>query len=145
MRKVINRSSLIFILGFSQLSAAPSFEKDMLPYLEANCIRCHGPKKQKGDFRLDDLSREVGIKDTPLWHEVMERISSGECPLRMRRIYRRQRTGIAIVGENHLIALCTLENVSRPKLGRENRHGENHANSDQRFHRLPVIIVFAGN
>ncbi len=80
MRKVINRSSLIFILGFSQLSAAPSFEKDMLPYLEANCIRCHGPKKQKGDFRLDDLSREVGIQDTPLWHEVMERISSGEMP-----------------------------------------------------------------
>lgn len=80
MRKVIYRSSLIFIFGFCQSSAAPSFEKDMQPYLEANCIRCHGAKKQKGDFRLDDLSREVGIKDTPQWHEVMERISSGEMP-----------------------------------------------------------------
>ena len=80
MRKVIYRFSLILILCFCQLSAAPSFEKDMQPYLEANCIRCHGAKKQKGDFRLDELSREVGIKDTPLWHEVMERISSGEMP-----------------------------------------------------------------
>ncbi|MDB4538090.1 DUF1592 domain-containing protein, partial [Akkermansiaceae bacterium] len=58
----------------------PSFEKDLQPYLDQHCVRCHGEKKQKGDFRLDELSRKVGEHDTPHWAEVMERISSGEMP-----------------------------------------------------------------
>ncbi|MBC8348673.1 MAG: DUF1587 domain-containing protein, partial [Verrucomicrobia bacterium] len=57
-----------------------SFEKGLQPFLESYCIRCHGEKKQKGDFRIDDLSHEIGTKDTLLWAEVMERISSGEMP-----------------------------------------------------------------
>ncbi len=70
------------ILLFSPLitAAEPSFTKDLQPYLKANCLRCHNAKKQKGDFRIDTLSREVGQKDTPHWAEIMERISSGEMP-----------------------------------------------------------------
>ncbi len=30
------------------------FERDIRPILAANCFSCHGPKKQKSDFRLDD-------------------------------------------------------------------------------------------
>ena len=60
--------------------AEPSFEKDLQPYLEAHCIGCHGAQKQDGDFRIDTLSREVGLNDTPHWAEVIERINSGEMP-----------------------------------------------------------------
>ena len=56
------------------------FNKEALPFFQEHCFRCHGEKKQKGDFRIDDLSHEVGTKDTLLWAEVMERISSGEMP-----------------------------------------------------------------
>lgn len=60
--------------------AQPAFESLLGPFLATHCTRCHDAKKQKGDFRLDTLSREVGLKDTPQWAEVMERISSGEMP-----------------------------------------------------------------
>src|SRR5687768_7332508 len=29
------------------------FIKDIRPIFEANCYKCHGPDKQKGEFRLD--------------------------------------------------------------------------------------------
>src|SRR5689334_2594090 len=35
-------------------SAKPvDFVKDIRPILEANCYKCHGPEKQKSEFRLD--------------------------------------------------------------------------------------------
>ena len=60
--------------------AQPSFEKDLKPYLTRHCIRCHGPKKQKGDFRIDQLSTKIGLEDTPFWIEIRDRITSGEMP-----------------------------------------------------------------
>ncbi len=42
--------------GVGQLPpAAPSydFDKDIKPILESTCVRCHGEKRQKSDFRLD--------------------------------------------------------------------------------------------
>src|SRR5258708_1371407 len=34
--------------------AAPiDFARDIRPILEAHCLGCHGPKKQRGDLRLD--------------------------------------------------------------------------------------------
>lgn len=74
-------SFLLILFGSSLVAiAAPSFEKDLQPFLDTHCVRCHGADKQKGDFRLDELSRNVGLEDTPIWAEVMERISSGEMP-----------------------------------------------------------------
>lgn len=49
-------------------------------FFKAHCIRCHGEKKQEGDFRIDTLSPRVGFEDTPQWVEIMERINSGEMP-----------------------------------------------------------------
>lgn len=36
------------------------FTKDIQPLLENACIKCHGPEKQKGKYRMD--SREAAIK-----------------------------------------------------------------------------------
>jgi hypothetical protein len=30
-----------------------AFWKDVYPVLERNCLRCHGPKRQRGSFRVD--------------------------------------------------------------------------------------------
>lgn len=75
--------AIIFVVSlFTAVSVAAdsSFEKDLQPYLKTHCIRCHGAKKQEGEFRIDTLSPEVGLKDTQHWAEIIERISSGEMP-----------------------------------------------------------------
>lgn len=81
MNRSFPRFILLGLIFHSAIaSAQPSFEQDLQPFLDTHCVRCHGEKKQKGKFRLDELSRDIGLKDTPLWAEVMERISSGEMP-----------------------------------------------------------------
>ena len=57
--------------------AAEAFEG----FLQKHCIDCHGPKKAKGDLRLDQLSRNFksGI-DGQVWAEVVEKINAGEMP-----------------------------------------------------------------
>jgi mono/diheme cytochrome c family protein len=64
----------LFITGM--VTAAP-FED----FLKQHCIGCHGPKKSKGDLRIDTLSREFATgKDAHIWVEIVERINAGEMP-----------------------------------------------------------------
>lgn len=58
-----------------------TFDQAVLPFLKENCIRCHGPQKQKGDFRLDTLSHDFASdSDAQRWAEVMFRLNAGEMP-----------------------------------------------------------------
>jgi len=65
-------------LGFvSAVHAAEPFDA----FLETHCIRCHGPEKEKGDLRIDRLSRDFKLgADTHHWAELMEQVNSGEMP-----------------------------------------------------------------
>jgi hypothetical protein len=45
--------------GLSAARGAVSFESEVKPIFEKHCAECHGPKKQKSDFRLDD--REIAL------------------------------------------------------------------------------------
>lgn len=50
-------------------------------FFQAHCVRCHGPKKQEGRVRLDDLS--ATIRDLPTaerWQKVLNALNSGEMP-----------------------------------------------------------------
>jgi mono/diheme cytochrome c family protein len=47
------------LLSSAALPAAVSFETEVKPIFEKHCVECHGPKKQKSEFRLDD--REVAL------------------------------------------------------------------------------------
>ena len=61
----------------SAVQAAEPFEA----FLEKHCIRCHGPEKEKGDLRIDRLSRDFKVgADTHHWAEMMEQVNSGEMP-----------------------------------------------------------------
>ncbi|MGB1745804.1 MAG: c-type cytochrome domain-containing protein [Limisphaerales bacterium] len=50
-------------------------------FFKAHCLRCHDSEKQKGKFRLDNLSTDF---TNPLvaekWSEVRFRINAGEMP-----------------------------------------------------------------
>ncbi|MEO0445781.1 MAG: DUF1592 domain-containing protein [Verrucomicrobiota bacterium] len=64
------------------LATSPSFaSKSFESFLETHCVSCHGPKKEKGNLRIDLLSREFRRgEDSHLWAEVIERIHAGEMP-----------------------------------------------------------------
>ncbi len=50
-------------------------------FLEKHCISCHGPKKEKGDLRIDQLSRDFKLgADAHHWAEMIEQVNSGEMP-----------------------------------------------------------------
>ncbi len=59
---------------------AASLDPKVSAYFAAHCLDCHGPEKQKGEFRIDTLSEKVGYENSPQWLEIMERINSGEMP-----------------------------------------------------------------
>ena len=57
------------------------FDKAIRPFLEAHCVRCHGPAKQKGEFRVDTLTRDfAGPAAAVRWGDVLERLNTGEMP-----------------------------------------------------------------
>ncbi|MBI4626571.1 MAG: DUF1592 domain-containing protein [Verrucomicrobia bacterium] len=50
-------------------------------FLEQNCLGCHGPEKQKGKFRVDELP--LTISDLPTaerWQKVLNALNAGEMP-----------------------------------------------------------------
>ncbi|NDB77300.1 MAG: hypothetical protein EB141_16955, partial [Verrucomicrobia bacterium] len=61
-------------------TASADFDKSVAPFFAEHCNRCHDAKVAKSDFRMDTLSRKVGVENTPQWVEIMERINSGEMP-----------------------------------------------------------------
>lgn len=50
-------------------------------FFAEHCIRCHGEKQQKGEFRVDKLPTDFNeIGNAQRWAEVLFRINSGEMP-----------------------------------------------------------------
>ena len=81
--------SLIFQLLFPFLFVMPSpaleaihFEKQVRPILKKHCFKCHGEKKQKGDLRIDTLSRDLSKARVAAeaWHDVRNALNLSEMP-----------------------------------------------------------------
>ena len=53
----MTRSSILIFLNAGMLgflnAAALDFAKDVEPIFKENCLKCHGPDKQKSGFRVD--------------------------------------------------------------------------------------------
>ena len=61
--------------------ALPHYENDVRPILNRLCLDCHGPEKQKGDLRIDELSTDfVGGGDADTWHDALDQLHLGEMP-----------------------------------------------------------------
>ena len=84
-------STMSFRSHFTRASALLSLSLGLIgigraaePYeafIEKYCVRCHGPEKEKGDLRLDRLSRDFKLgADTHHWAEAMEQVNSGQMP-----------------------------------------------------------------
>ena len=62
-------------------TSAQDFPPDIHEFFESNCIKCHGPKKQKGSIRLDDLPSEIGdAAAAQRWQDVLDVLNLSEMP-----------------------------------------------------------------
>ncbi|MEM7010367.1 MAG: DUF1592 domain-containing protein [Verrucomicrobiota bacterium] len=63
------------------LFAAPGLPDEVADVLEKHCVSCHGPEKQKGRLRIDELNPDfVNGPDADRWHELLNILNVGEMP-----------------------------------------------------------------
>ena len=56
-------------------------EKTIKHCLAKNCSRCHGPEKQKGKLRLDEMSLEFSNDSIAAhWQDVLDTLNAGDMP-----------------------------------------------------------------
>jgi hypothetical protein len=54
---------------------------NIVPFIQENCARCHGPEKQKGKLRLDTLALEINNNSTAQrWQDVLDALNAGDMP-----------------------------------------------------------------
>ena len=76
----ISRYCLLFTASLAVAGAVRGVEP-FEAFPENHCVRCHGPDKEKGDLRLDQLSRDFKLgTDSHQWAESIEKVNSGEMP-----------------------------------------------------------------
>ncbi|MEO0508531.1 MAG: DUF1592 domain-containing protein [Verrucomicrobiota bacterium] len=57
------------------------FAKSVHPIMDQYCFSCHGPDKQQGEIRLDQLNWDmVNGPDAEGWHTALDQINAGEMP-----------------------------------------------------------------
>ena len=58
-----------------------AYDKDVRPFLERHCIRCHGPKKLKGELALDLLDADMKESTSASrWAVVRDKLEQGDMP-----------------------------------------------------------------
>jgi len=61
--------------------ASITFDAHIKPFLTTYCVACHGPMKQKGDRRFDELTGKI-TNDNALvdWQDALDQLNLGEMP-----------------------------------------------------------------
>ena len=74
MITIFRITGIMLVFPAIAFATEPAFEMILQKY----CMRCHGPKKAKGDLRLDQISRDFksGV-DGQVWAEEVEKINAG--------------------------------------------------------------------
>jgi mono/diheme cytochrome c family protein len=73
--------TLTLATDFAATAADSSFDEQVRPFLVRHCQECHGGKKPKGDFRLDQLSGDLaGRADRDRWAAVLKQLTAGTMP-----------------------------------------------------------------
>ena len=72
----------LFVLCPADLCTTNGLADERLEtFVKSHCIRCHGPEKEEGDIRIDQLSRGFRSgKDTHHWAEALDKVNTGEMP-----------------------------------------------------------------
>lgn len=69
-----------FIYNSTGQSKSAPLPKEMTGFLNDYCIQCHGPKKSKGDFRVDKLQKISTVVHAEEWQLILDNLHLGEMP-----------------------------------------------------------------
>lgn len=73
--------ALVFASTPLLAAAEPAGDEAVQGFFKTYCLRCHDEKAHKGDFRLDNLSRDFTTESVAQrWGELLFRINAGEMP-----------------------------------------------------------------
>ncbi len=73
----------VIVAVLDAFAAAPGeYEKTIKPFLQEHCVRCHGPEKQKGEFRMDTQlpNNFLDPAAKEKWGEVVNMLNGYEMP-----------------------------------------------------------------
>ena len=68
--------ALLLVGPIAKAAVPPS----VTTFFKTYCIDCHGPKKQEGDFRVDELRISATAADAENWQLVLDNLHLGEMP-----------------------------------------------------------------
>lgn len=58
-----------------------SYEKDIVPLLEAYCVKCHGNEKQKSDLNMKTFKKELDVlKHGDTWEDIFDQVLYEDMP-----------------------------------------------------------------
>lgn len=73
------RLSIHLGLSLMMVASMSAFGADFAPFFEGHCVKCHGPDKQKGGLRLDNLATPTDA-NAETWLSILDVIESGDMP-----------------------------------------------------------------
>ena len=79
----MRHSALLLIFGLSSVLGAvdPAMPDKHRALFQEHCVNCHGPKTQKGKFRVDDLPMSISnVETAERWQKVLNAMNSGDMP-----------------------------------------------------------------
>jgi hypothetical protein len=72
---------LVLLSSLAGSAAIANAAAPVRSFVGQHCIECHGPKKAKGDLRLDELGVDFSDNTTRRkWQDVLEKLEAGEMP-----------------------------------------------------------------
>jgi mono/diheme cytochrome c family protein len=75
------RRLFILLLPSVLLAADPTMPDKHRALFKEHCVSCHGPEKQKGKFRVDDLPLTItNVEVAEKWQKVLNAMNSGDMP-----------------------------------------------------------------
>ncbi len=77
-----NYAAIVLLISLPPISAKAVEKANLLrPFLENYCVQCHGPDKQKGDRRFDQLTGNFAkLEEAETFQEILDQLNLGEMP-----------------------------------------------------------------
>jgi mono/diheme cytochrome c family protein len=77
----MKRVALFLLIPLAAQAADSVMHEKHRALFKEHCISCHGPEKQKGKFRVDDLPFAItNVETAEKWQKVLNQMNSGEMP-----------------------------------------------------------------
>ncbi len=71
----------VWLGGVPVAAHGDAFEKTVNRFTSKHCVACHDAREEKGDFRIDTLSRDLSDPSiTVIWQDVVDLVTLGEMP-----------------------------------------------------------------